>query len=95
MQAGQATYGSQGHRHLQLEVEDAVFKGHVRKTLVSSVSRGEGVSRGLHSAEVVARGDDHCVDAVVDALVVRGGTVDVDVGNVNGLLEFFGIFGSR
>ena len=48
------------------------------------MARGVGVGAGLDGAPVVAGGERHGVDAVHDALVVGGGAVRVDVGEVGG-----------
>ena len=59
-----------------------------------SVARSEGMPGSLHGTEVIARSDDYRIDAIVNTLVVRGGTVGVDMGDVDGFLEFLGVFGS-
>ena len=59
-----------------------------------AAARGIGVACRLHGTEVVARSDDHGVDAVIDALVMGRGTVSVDMGDVNRLLELHRIFRS-
>ena len=53
-----------------------------------SFARGVGVTGRLGGAEVVARRYNHGVDAVVDAFVMCGCTIFVDVRDINCFLEF-------
>ena len=95
VQTGQSANGTQSHRYLQFEVEDAIFNRGRGKALIMSVARGKGVSCRLHGTEVIARSNDNSVNTVVYTFVVCRGSIGVDVGDVDGFLEFFGVFGTR
>ena len=59
-------------------------------TVAASVS----VRAGFHRAPVIAGGDDDRIDAVHDALVVRGGAIRVDGGEGVGVQNAFDDFGA-
>ena len=83
--AQRAADGADGQR--QLDAADEVARavvgdapGGERAVAAVPPCGGEGVGAGLDGAPVVAGGDDHGVDAVHDALVVRGGAVGIELG---------------
>ena len=76
---GRAADQTDGHWQLDRADQCAgvvLFPGGERG--VVTVAAGIGVRAGFHRAPVVAGGDDDRIDAVHDALVVRGGAVRID-----------------
>ncbi len=81
MDSGGASDDADCHGHLQCT--DQVSLGVAAPGAqggVATAAGGVGVRPGFDGAPVVARGDDHRVDAVHDAFIMRGGAVRVSGG---------------
>ncbi len=74
------------HRHFQQAYQVTIVTlGPGRQAGIAARSRGVSVRSGLDGAPVVAGGHHHRVDAVHDALVVRGGAVGIGCSKRPGL----------
>src|SRR5690606_6670723 len=77
-------------RNFNPKSENIVLDFCVSQTSVVAASCGIRVHAGLHSAEVISGSQNHCVNSVHNAFVVRYGTVRFGFGYFNGTDKFFG-----